>query len=523
MDMKSFLDACRKTVGTSNLTTEVDTSVVSGSSRRVPAIIFPSSTKDVQEIVLAANRFLVPIYPVSTGHNWGMGSFLPSTDGCVVVNLSRMNKIRDLSVPFHNAVIEAGVTQGQLADHLVASQAPLILDSTGSARHTSVIGCALDRGVAYNSQRAESIFNLEVVLGNGEIVKSGFGHFANAVATQAYRNGIGPSLDGLFIQSNLGIVTSATIELMPKPLHHVVFVAKITSQSDLPILIKRLHLLKQRGVISSVPHIANRSRTSISLAPLVNGYMKGRGRLLSRVSIESIVRDELPTEWSMVGSLSGSMLHVVEGMAGLVGAMKKIGKVTFVTAPMLNAVRKVLQYFDFLPPVEKKLAFLYASQEVFGMTMGIPSNSALHSVYWPVGDEPKDYTNPDKSEAGLLYCLPIIPVDEGQIRKALAIMEACFCEYGFTLYITVNLLENALESVINLAFDRKSAEKTRLAHECISDLHERLAEAGLYPYRVGIDFMGHVLRNDSFWETVREIKKSVDPNGIISPGRYCLP
>jgi len=48
-------------------------------------------------------------------------------------------------------------------------------------------------------------------------------------------------------------------------------------------------------------------------------------------------------------------------------------------------------------------------------------------------------------------------------------------------------------------------------------------EQGYPPYRVGINSMHHVVHeNDPFWRTVRDLKKGLDPNGIIAPGRYNL-
>src|ERR1700719_1826799 len=60
-------------------------------TRKIHAALQPRSEADVIQIVRIANRYRIPLYTVSTGHNWGYGSALPVRDDCVIVDLSRMN------------------------------------------------------------------------------------------------------------------------------------------------------------------------------------------------------------------------------------------------------------------------------------------------------------------------------------------------------------------------------------------------------------------------------------------------
>ena len=63
----------------------------------------------------------------------------------------------------------------------------------------------------------------------------------------------------------------------------------------------------------------------------------------------------------------------------------------------------------------------------------------------------------------------------------------------------------------------------KAAQACIQEMEARYMEQGYPPYRVGINSMHHVVREDDpFWRTVRDLKKVLDPNGIIAPGRYNL-
>src|SRR5262245_64996556 len=57
---------------------------------QVQAIVRPGNRAEVQRCVEIANRFLVPIYPISSGKNWGYGSRVPPRDG-VLLDLARLN------------------------------------------------------------------------------------------------------------------------------------------------------------------------------------------------------------------------------------------------------------------------------------------------------------------------------------------------------------------------------------------------------------------------------------------------
>ena len=91
---------------------------VTALDRRVPLVLRPRTEAEVERIVAIANQHRTPLYPFSTGKNWGLGSKLPVTDGCIAVDLSLMNRIIEVSDEFAYAIIEPGVTQAQLAAYL---------------------------------------------------------------------------------------------------------------------------------------------------------------------------------------------------------------------------------------------------------------------------------------------------------------------------------------------------------------------------------------------------------------------
>ena len=55
--------------------------------------------KEVQAVVRTANRYRIPIYPISTGRNLGYGGSAPNLSGSVVLDLKRMNRVIETEAP----------------------------------------------------------------------------------------------------------------------------------------------------------------------------------------------------------------------------------------------------------------------------------------------------------------------------------------------------------------------------------------------------------------------------------------
>ena len=177
------------------------------STHRIPAIIRPGSRQEVQECLRIANRCDTPVYPISSGRNWGYGSRMPPADGCVLMDLGRMNRIVDFSESLAYVTVEPGVTQAQLFAFLAERGSNLWMDATGASPQCSLIGNTVDRGFGHTpyGDHIAHVCGLEVVLPTGDVVETGFARFPSAQAAPVYRWGVGPALDGLFSQSNYGI------------------------------------------------------------------------------------------------------------------------------------------------------------------------------------------------------------------------------------------------------------------------------------------------------------------------------
>jgi 4-cresol dehydrogenase (hydroxylating) flavoprotein subunit len=186
-------------------------------AHRPSGAVAPASAEEVREIVRIANRYKVPLWPISRGKNFGYGGPAPVLKGAVVLDLSRMKAI-DVDRENGVVLVEPGVGFFDLYDYLQTNKIPLWLSVPGNS-WGSVAGNALDRGVGYTSygDHASRICGLEVVLPDGDLVRTGMGAMAGSKTWNLYRNGFGPGWDTMFCQSNLGVVTKLGLWLMPEP------------------------------------------------------------------------------------------------------------------------------------------------------------------------------------------------------------------------------------------------------------------------------------------------------------------
>ncbi len=496
------------------------------SERQIVAVLQPTSVSMVQQIVATANAHKVPLYPVSCGKQWGMGSRLPVRDGAAIVDLSQMNRIVEVNAQFHYAVVEPGVTQGQLLDYIDEHNLPLILNVTGSTSNTSLIGNAMDRGIGYFDSRAHGISNMKVVLGSGAIIQTGFGHYENAKTKNLYPYGVGPSLDGLFPQGNFGIVTSACIDLMPKPDDHMSAIIKIDDESKLPLLIDTLVSLRARGIFTTVAHVGNRERTYITLAPLVYEQLVNSGDPegeATRAKAVQMLENGGFGPWSAAIGLLGAKAQLKLAKREIKKAVSGFGKTMFLNDRLIAQAKAVAGALSFMRAIRNQRIMLKAIEPIYGFTAGRATDKSLKSVYWAAGDfERLNELDPDQSDSGVLFCLPILPADGSSVLDVVRDTRQTFSRHGFEAAITVNLIgTKAMEGVVSLAFDRRSKSQANAAHACVQEMESRYMEQGYPPYRVGINSMHHVVRaDDPFWHSVGCLKAALDPNNIIAPGRY---
>ncbi|NHJ25742.1 MAG: FAD-binding oxidoreductase [Candidatus Lokiarchaeota archaeon] len=205
--------------------------------RNVDFIVLPMTVDEVQQIIKYANKEKIPIIPMGGGLTLS-GLIIPVKGG-IVMDMKRMNKIIEINEPSRFALIEAGVSTGQLLSYLnnnYPQLQPPIPDAPPSA---TVAGNVLIHGSGYLSQKygdhGSMINGLEVVLPNGDICKLG----SCSVSNYWFSRGPIPDLIGLFTSSfgTLGVITKLSVKLYPKPNFRDVVFGLLNDPKDIPKLL----------------------------------------------------------------------------------------------------------------------------------------------------------------------------------------------------------------------------------------------------------------------------------------------
>ncbi|MCC7191365.1 MAG: FAD-binding oxidoreductase [Phycisphaeraceae bacterium] len=489
------------------------------------SIVYPFDTAQVQQVVRIAKRCGLSLYPISRGRNWGYGDRTAPSDGQIVVDLARMNQIYEVNETLCYAVIEPGVTQAQLYQYLRQNFPNLWMDATGAGPESSVLGNALDRGFGHTpvGDHYHQTGALEAVLADGRILRTGYGAFAGAQATHAYPYGVGPVLDGLFSQSNFGIVTRATVGLMPRPESFSAFFVSTPDASKLADLVDRLTPLRLQGLLRSAVHIANDVRVFSSR--IAYPYDRTGGRTPIPPEVRSAIVRELDIgAWNVSGGIYGT-----GGAGGTVAAIKRAirtamrgYRVIFLGDRMLATAQRALPRLKKLGFAAKAAELLPIIEPAYGLLKGVPSDEFLKGVLWMKSNRASASLDPLDHQVGLVWASPTAPATGEHACRIRDIMEPIYHKHGFDFLITMTLVTSrALCCVSNFTFDRNDAAQTQRAQDCYSELMAALLKEGYPPYRTGPG--GYAKLHEAapdFFDTCAKLRSALDPQGIIAPGRY---
>jgi 4-cresol dehydrogenase (hydroxylating) len=442
-------------------------------SRAVPAAIRPRSVADVQAAVGRFGQSPPCLYPISTGRNWGLGSFLPMESGAVALDLSNLTAIRRIDVGGGWAEIEPGVTQLGLSKRLAGTDR--MLNVTGSSGHTSILGNAMDRGIGVRQPRINDLLGLEIVLPSGEVFHAGW--WPKEGGPKAINSlGLGPSLLHLFTQSNIGVATAGVIKLLPRPECQTLVRTTFASDAMRPA-IDDLRKWVAQELVTGIVKVYDTTSTQ--------NYGGKPNRNLVLMSISG-TREKCAALGEIVASEAMS--------AGYFGPVDRFDSSSVPTDDiLLNVVMRA-----------------YA---------GDPSLNEL-TLKAATGQDAPDV---DAKGNGLIFFLPFIPFTGEAVEMAKRLIDEIDRETSIRAGTTINAFSSeVIELVVSMRFDPATDERVRAA-KALELAHEKFHRAGFHPYRLDIEHArgrAALQRDDISNRIISQIKTMIDPNGVIAGGRY---
>jgi 4-cresol dehydrogenase (hydroxylating) flavoprotein subunit len=493
-------------------------------TQTILAVVSPASTEQLQEVVRIANRHRLALYPVSRGRNWGLGSRVPVADRSVVVDLGRMNRISAFDEALSYVTVEPGVTFRQLVDFLKERKSRLFLSVIGGPPDASVLGNTIERGDGLGplGDRSQHCCAIEAVLPTGELIRTGLQMFGDRVIAQLSAAGVGPDLQGLLFQSNLAITTRMTLWLAPRPAHFQGFFFATRGRTRLDRVTGALRDLQQQGVLKPNSFaLWNTHKLLASLTQYPRGpdgsAAPGPAALLAYLPAQLRQADFV----GMGALYSASGLHALadrrqlrRALSGQVDAMVVVHRGSLRALPLL---RRRIAHATGLPPTQL-VEMLYSSSPF----LGNPTEFSLASTYWRKRmPRPLDM-HPDRDRCGLHWVCTAVPFVASHIHEHAGIVERIAHAHALEPNVSyMNTSARILKAFVVIAFDRDAGDEEQRARSCHDAMLDELTAAGYPPIRLGIQSMAAVAPKDaSQVELVRRLKRLLDPNDVLAPGRY---
>jgi len=435
------------------------------------ACVLPASVEQVQAVVRIAGRHRVPLWTVSRGRNSPYGGAEPRVAGSVVVSLRRMDRVLEVDGELAYALVEPGVSFFDL-HAAVRSAGHKLWISVPDLGWGSVVGNTLEHGWGFtpHGDHAASQCGMEVVLASGEVLRTGMGALPGCRAWQAHERGFGPSPDGLFMQSNFGIVTKMGVWLMPEPECYLSGWVTVPGEADLEPLIDTVR-----------PLLLDRT---IPNHPLVNGPASAGG-----LGVPD------PGRWNLRFALYGretvvdAQLAVVERAfsripGASVGGRKYAGADAGAAGPANDRVQA-----------------------------GVPGMDMLELMLARGGEH-----------AGHLDFSPVCRLTGRDVTAMCGLMRALAGRHGVAYSPGLILTPRSVVHILPLVFDTTSEEDARRAHALYELLVTEMGRAGYGPYRAHVRYMDLAAGRYDFGDHAQRrfneaLKDALDPDGILSPGK----
>ena len=429
---------------------------------RALAVVKPGNTDEVSRVVQLLAREKLAIVPQGGNTSLCGGSVPDSSGRQVIVNLSRMNRVRGVDPSNNTMTVEAGCVLANIQQ--AADQHdrlfPLSLGAEGSCEIGGNLSTnAGGTGVLRYGNTRELVLGLEVVLPDGRVWDG---------LRSLRKDNTGYDLKHLFVgaEGTLGIITAAVLKLFPKPRSQATALVALDSPtSALKLLAKLREQVGER----------------------VTGF-----ELISRICIDLVLkhipntRDPLPaaSPWYVLVELSdsteGRMLDTL--LEEALGVAAEAELLTDAVIAASDTQRKEL----------------WALRENVSEAQKLDGVSIKHDVSVPVSRVPEFI---ERASAALVAAFPDIRI-------------VAFGHMG-----DGNVHYNCGKPGADEAsrFYGESPEVNHIVYKVVAALNGSIsAEHGL-----GVLKVDEIKQYKSALELdlMRSIKRTLDPDGIMNPGK----
>jgi FAD/FMN-containing dehydrogenase len=462
-------------------------------------IVFPESTVDIQALVRMANANQVPIVPRSSSVGFH-GAGIPVEEG-VVIDLRRMNRIVEINDRNRYVIIEPGVTFLQLHKALKSHgfrPAKPFLDSPAS----SVVSSFMERNpvatAADFTYGTEHVISYTLVSPTGENFTVGHPPLENTPASAP--DGPGLNFYRLFqgAQGTLGIVTRMIIRVLPIPKQQKVFFFPSSSLTRTVEIIQRV----QKYELGLECFVMNQFNLAVlasicsedQIEALEKGtYVGSQGAATwgdTQIQRFNVLRKTLPA-WtgviclSALGPIPGEKIaYQTIDLAEIAGQIGVEPMTTIGGADSLNQL------------IGEELLFSRRMQKRFG--------------YRGVCRQMMFLCEPDRA---VEFNATVLEVCE----KALYPVE----DVGF--YLLPMERARAFYCCADLHFNPDDPDESARIVSLFDQLSENLVEMGAVfdrPYGKLAKLVYN--RSGTYATYLKQIKRSIDPNNIMNPGKLCF-
>jgi FAD/FMN-containing dehydrogenase len=451
---------------------------------RPRCVVKPKSAAEVQALIQWANDSATPLIPVSSGAPHFRGDTVPSIGGAVIVDLSGLKQVVRLDKRNRIAMIETGVTFGELIPQIEKAGLKLNLPLLPRA-NKSVIGSMLEREPVimplYQWDAIDPLTCIEVIFGTGDLFRTGSAAGPGTLedqwkAKQAQVNPMGPGQTDFArvvqgAQGTMGIVTWATVRCELAPSMQKPFMVGANSLEKISDFIYKMLWLKsveECFVLSNANLAAILAKTPAEYANLKNS---------------------LP-QWILFFSLAG---------------------------------------FEYFP--EERIAYqekaMADAAQKFGITPatsvgGVSAYELLRLVNKP-SDEPY-WKLRQKGACQDIFFLTTLD----RSAKFIQVMQSQAEQAGWSasdigMYVQPMVQGTSCHVEFNLFYNPKNAKETAKAQELYQSATEALMNAGGFfsrPYGVAADLAYR--RDAETTAALRKVKGIFDPKNIMNAGKLCF-